>query len=63
MLTGCCAARCVPSTVRMPATPFVYGGSVKPDNVRLLTAQPEIDGVLVGSASLNPVSFASIVNF
>jgi triosephosphate isomerase (TIM) len=42
---------------------ILYGGSVKPDNVRSLMAQPEIDGVLVGGASLNPVSFASIVNF
>ena len=42
---------------------ILYGGSVKPDNTRTLMAQPEIDGVLVGGASLDPVSFASIVNF
>ncbi|HTX34685.1 MAG TPA: triose-phosphate isomerase [Bryobacteraceae bacterium] len=42
---------------------ILYGGSVKPDNTRTLMAKPEIDGVLVGGASLNPVSFASIVNF
>lgn len=42
---------------------ILYGGSVKPDNARTLMAQPEIDGVLVGGASLDPVSFASIVNF
>jgi triosephosphate isomerase len=42
---------------------ILYGGSVKPDNVRGLMAQPEIDGALVGGASLEPVSFASIVNF
>jgi triosephosphate isomerase (TIM) len=42
---------------------ILYGGSVKPDNARSLMAQPEIDGVLVGGASLQPVSFASIVNF
>jgi len=42
---------------------ILYGGSVKPDNVQSLMAQPEIDGVLVGGASLDPVSFASIVNF
>jgi triosephosphate isomerase len=42
---------------------ILYGGSVKPDNIRTLMAQPEIDGVLVGGASLDPVSFASIVNF
>ena len=42
---------------------ILYGGSVKPDNVRGLMAQPEIDGALVGGASLEPNSFASIVNF
>ena len=42
---------------------ILYGGSVKPDNIRGLMAQPEIDGGLVGGASLDPVSFASIVNF
>jgi len=42
---------------------ILYGGSVKPDNTRSLMAQPEIDGVLVGGASLDAVSFASIVNF
>src|SRR5260370_32846016 len=42
---------------------ILYGGSVKPDNVKGLMAQPEIDGALLGGASLDPVSFASIVNF
>ncbi len=42
---------------------ILYGGSVKADNVKSLMAQPEIDGSLVGGASLDPVSFASIVNF
>jgi triosephosphate isomerase len=42
---------------------ILYGGSVKPDNIRGLMAQPEIDGALVGGASLEPNSFASIVNF
>ncbi len=42
---------------------ILYGGSVKPDNTKSLMAQPEIDGVLVGGASLDPNSFASIVNF
>jgi len=42
---------------------ILYGGSVKPDNARTLMAQPEIDGVLVGGASLDPAGFASIVNF
>jgi len=45
------------------AVRILYGGSVKPDNVKSLMAQPEIDGSLVGGASLDPVSFASIVNF
>ncbi len=44
-------------------TRILYGGSVKPDNIKGLMAQPEIDGVLVGGASLDPVSFSSIVNF
>ena len=42
---------------------ILYGGSVKPDNVNILMAQPQIDGVLVGGASLDADSFASIVNF
>jgi triosephosphate isomerase len=42
---------------------ILYGGSVKPDNVRGLMEQEEIDGALVGGASLDPVSFAAIVNF
>jgi triosephosphate isomerase (TIM) len=45
------------------AVRILYGGSVKPDNVKVLMAQPEIDGVLVGGASLDPAGFASIVNF
>ncbi|NLC76044.1 MAG: triose-phosphate isomerase [Clostridia bacterium] len=40
-----------------------YGGSVKPDNIKELMAQPDIDGALVGGASLKPESFAAIVNF
>jgi triosephosphate isomerase len=42
---------------------ILYGGSVKPDNVKSLMAQTEIDGVLVGGASLDAAGFASIVNF
>ena len=38
-----------------------YGGSVKPDNVAALMAEPDIDGALVGGASLDPASFADIV--
>lgn len=44
-------------------TRILYGGSVKPDNVKGLMAQPEIDGALVGGASLDANSFSSIVNF
>ena len=42
---------------------ILYGGSVKPDNVKGLMAQQELDGALVGGASLDPESFAAIVNF
>ncbi len=42
---------------------ILYGGSVKPENIGGLMAQPEIDGVLVGGASLDAESFAAIVNF
>jgi triosephosphate isomerase len=40
---------------------ILYGGSVKPDNIEGLMAQEELDGVLVGGASLEAKSFASIV--
>jgi|SRR5215831_12003171 len=40
---------------------ILYGGSVKPDNARALMSQPEIDGALVGGASLDPKSFSAIV--
>jgi triosephosphate isomerase len=40
--------------------PVLYGGSVKPDNAAELLAQPAIDGVLVGGASLDVDSFAAI---
>jgi triosephosphate isomerase len=40
-----------------------YGGSVKPDNIYELMAQQDIDGALVGGASLDPESFARIVRF
>jgi len=42
---------------------ILYGGSVKPDNVGGLMAQEEIDGALVGGASLKVDSFAAIVNY
>jgi triosephosphate isomerase len=42
---------------------ILYGGSVKPDNMAALMAQPDVDGGLVGGASLDPGSFARIVRF
>jgi triosephosphate isomerase (TIM) len=42
---------------------ILYGGSVKPENVKALMAEEEIDGALVGGASLDPKSFASIVKY
>ena len=42
---------------------ILYGGSVKPDNIRGLMAQPDIDGALVGGASLKVDSFLGIVNY
>ena len=64
------AHRCIRELVRKQFGPdaagscrILYGGSVKPDNIRGLMAQPEIDGALVGGASLDANSFASIVNF
>jgi len=45
------------------AVRILYGGSVRPDNIAALIAQEEIDGALVGGASLDAESFASIVNF
>ena len=40
-----------------------YGGSVKPDNIDEIMSMDDIDGVLVGGASLDPVSFARIANY
>ncbi|MCK4393145.1 triose-phosphate isomerase, partial [Candidatus Bipolaricaulota bacterium] len=40
---------------------ILYGGSVKPENAASLLHQPDIDGALVGGASLFPDSFAQIV--
>jgi len=40
--------------------PVLYGGSVKPENARELAAQPDVDGALVGGASLDVESFAAI---
>ena len=40
--------------------PVVYGGSVKPENAEELLAQPDVDGALVGGASLEVESFTAI---
>jgi triosephosphate isomerase (TIM) len=45
------------------AVRILYGGSVKPDNIGALMAQPDLDGALVGGASLNAESFLKIVNY
>lgn len=45
------------------ATRILYGGSVKPDNIKGLMEQPDIDGALVGGASLQAAGFAQIINY
>jgi triosephosphate isomerase len=42
---------------------ILYGGSVKPENAKALMTEEEIDGALVGGASLDPKSFAAIVKY
>ncbi|BAZ05435.1 triose-phosphate isomerase [Calothrix sp. NIES-3974] len=49
--------------LKNPDVPIQYGGSVKPNLIDDIMAQPEIDGVLVGGASLEAESFARIVNY
>jgi triosephosphate isomerase len=51
------------SRLKNPNVSIQYGGSVKPENIDEIMAQPEIDGALVGGASLQPASFARIVNY
>ncbi|MEW8957501.1 MAG: triose-phosphate isomerase [Moorella sp. (in: firmicutes)] len=48
---------------RAELTRIQYGGSVKPENIAEFMAQPDIDGALVGGASLDAISFAAIVNY
>ena len=55
-LVGECWARDTASNIRI-----LYGGSVKPDNSRLLSEMEDIDGFLVGGASLKADSFSAIV--
>jgi triosephosphate isomerase len=42
---------------------ILYGGSVKPNNIAELMAMPDVDGALVGGASLDPDTFSKIVRF
>ena len=49
--------------VGYPDLTIQYGGSVKPGNIDEIMAQSDIDGVLVGGASLDPVGFARIANY
>jgi triosephosphate isomerase len=58
-LRQCVAKRCSPE--HAASLRILYGGSVKPDNIQGLMAQEELDGALVGGASLDPKSFAAIV--
>lgn len=60
-LRGLAAERFTPE--KASALRILYGGSVKPGNIKGLMAQAEIDGGLVGGASLDPKSFAAIVNY
>ena len=48
---------------RAETTRILYGGSVKPENTSMLMAQPDIDGALVGGASLDPETFCRIVKY
>lgn len=47
---------------QLPQTRILYGGSVKPDNASALFSMPDIDGALVGGASLDAKSFLKIAN-
>src|SRR6516164_11418987 len=58
-LRHCAAAKFSPA--QASDLRILYGGSVKPDNIRGLMAEEELDGVLVGGASLDAKSFATIV--
>ena len=49
--------------VAAEALRILYGGSVKPDNIAALMKEEDIDGALVGSASLDPASFAAIIKY
>jgi len=46
-----------------PRLPLIYGGSVTPENISRLMAQPDIDGVLVGGAGLDVDAFGKIIAY
>ena len=60
--TGTAGARS-PASEKAGDMKILYGGSVKPDNAAELLALPDVDGALVGGASLEPEDFAQIVQF
>jgi triosephosphate isomerase len=51
------------SKLSNPNVTIQYGGSVKPENIDEIMSQSEIDGALVGGASLDPQGFARLVNY
>jgi triosephosphate isomerase len=48
---------------RANSTRIIYGGSVKPENISCLMAEPDVDGALVGGASLNPETFHGVIAY
>jgi len=56
-------AAAILGTDRAETTRILYGGSVKPENTSMLMSQPDIDGALVGGASLDPETFCRIVKY
>ncbi|MEJ6400269.1 triose-phosphate isomerase [Nicoliella lavandulae] len=64
---GCALIRQTISSIYSPALAdtvrVLYGGSVTPKTVKALMAQPDIDGVLVGSASLDPNEFLKLIHY
>ncbi|MBW1605945.1 triose-phosphate isomerase [Lactobacillus sp. Sy-1] len=64
---GCALIRQTISRIYSPAIAdavrVLYGGSVTPKNVKALMEQPDIDGVLVGSASLDPNEFLNLIHY
>jgi triosephosphate isomerase len=59
-LAALLAERAIPG-LAAAAVPILYGGSVTPDNAASLYAQPDVDGFLVGGASLDPQKFLAII--